>query len=336
MSPQTNTRVLLASYPSGLPISENFRVEQSPIGELLEGEVLLATRFVSVDAHMRAHDPTAKSAASPLHVGCVIEADGTAEVLESMHAEFRPGDVVLGRTGWQTHVRVPGNAVRHFPQDSMEEASGLVQLGTAALTAYTGLRDTAKAQESETLVVPAATGPIGAAAGQHGRMLGLWTIGIVSSQEEVAFAQQKLGFHAVLDRTSGDFIEMLRDACSEGIDVFFENLGGALFREVRPLMNDGGRIILTGTWTQYSHPLGGAGEYGSTATMEAVIRKKLALGVPKIEDASFSSFVEHVHRAVRNGSLWSSVRVEAGLQNAVPAWLAAIDSPDRETTVIRL
>ncbi len=164
-------------FRQALPSSQNFQVEQSPVGELQEGEVLLATRFVSVDAHMRAHHPAASAVASPLYVGCVIEADGTAEVLESRHPDLRPGDVVLARTGWQTHVRLPGYAVHRLPLGSMEEAIGLVQLGTAALTAYTGLRYPAKAREGETLVVPAATGPVGVAAGQHGRLLGLWTIG---------------------------------------------------------------------------------------------------------------------------------------------------------------
>ena len=331
-----STRIVLASYPSGLPSIEDFRMETAAVGEVLEGEVLLETRFVSVDANMRGHDPELGFGHSPLLVGGIIEADGTAKVLASKHPEFRSGDIVMARTGWQSHLRHPGSLVHHIPTSLLREEIALITHGTAAMTAYAGLTYSASYKAGETLVVPAANGLLGAMVGQFARMAGLWTVGIVSSDREVSFIKEKLGFHSALNHTLPGFEDDLTQVCAAGIDIFYETIGGALWRSVRPLMNDYGRVVLAGSWFQYSHALGGAAEYGSVATVEALLRKGLSIGTPKVAELRFDDFSREVVRGNVEGSIWSHVRVEEGLLKAPTAWLTAIDGPERNITVIRI
>ena len=330
-----NTRVVLASLPTGPPSVSNFRVEEAPIGPIADQEVLLGTRFVSVDAHMRSHVP-GLSGNNTLTVGSIVEADGTAEVLQSNHPSFQTGQLVIARTGWQSHVRLRGELLQVVEADQLPEERALFTLGTAAKTAYAGLRLTAGHKPGETLVVPAATGLLAAMVGQFARMAGLWTVGIVSSAEESAFVKQKLGFHSAVDHTAPDFAHLLAQACVEGIDIFFETIGGALWSSVRPLMNDQGRVILAGSWAQYSHPLGGAAEYGSPATMEAVLHKHLTIGTPLTPQLSLTKFSSEVAKGVANGNIWSHVRVEEGLNKAPSAWLTATDRPERGMIAIRV
>ena len=332
---QMNTRVVLASFSTGLPSLENFRVEEAPVEELADGEVLLRTRFVSVDAHMRAHVPSAWGD-NTLQIGSVIEADGTAEILQSNHPAFTPGQIVIARTGWQSHVRLRGDLVDCLEEVAFAEEKALFALGTVARIAYSGLKLTAGYRAGETIVVPAATGTLAAMVAQFGRMAGLWTVGVVSSAEESVFIQQKLGFHSAVDHTAPDFAHLLTQACAGGIDIFFETIGGALWPSVRPLMNDLGRVVLTGTWAQYAHRLGGSAEYGSPATMETVLRRHLTLGTPPWTQLRFKEFATEVGQGVAAGSIWSHVRVEKGLRMAPSSWLTASDRPERGMTAIHV
>ena len=186
------------------------------------------------------------------------------------------------------------------------------------------------------MLVKAATSPLGSWAGQFARLSGTWTVAIVSSQEECKYAVQTLGFQSAVNRAASDFKNRLSEACVVGIDVCIETIGGALWLEFRPLMNEGGRIVLNGTWAQFEHPLSGAADYGSMATIEALIRKKLLLGGARSEDICFADFAADVGRAMKNGASWTRVNIETGLLSAPRAWLSLIDRPEQGITVIRL
>ena len=218
---------------------------------------------------MRAHEGVDRSTGGMLRPGSVIEADGTAEVLVSRHPGSKTGQIVIGSTGWQSHPRLRGDSLRLLPQTDSDEAVSLTRLGTAARTAYAGIRNVARPRAGETVVVTAATSPLGIWAGQFARLDGTWSVAIVSSEEECKYAVQTLGFQTAVNRAASDLESRLSEVCVDGIDVCVETIGGALWREIRPLMNEGGRIVLTGTWAQYEHPLSGASEYGSLPTIEA-------------------------------------------------------------------
>ena len=163
--------------------------------------------------------------------------------------------------------------LRLLPQIDAEEAVSLALLGTAARTAYAGI---ARPREGETVVVKAATSPLGSWAGQFARLSGTWTVAIVSSQEECKYAVQTLGFQSAVNRAASDFKNRLSEACVVGIDVCIETIGGALWLEIRPLMNEGGRIVFNGTWAQFEHPLSGSGlrqhgHYRGPDTQEAPV-----------------------------------------------------------------
>lgn len=332
----TNARVVLKALPRNLPSISDFRVERVQVGSLGEEEVLLRTRYVSVDAHMRSHVAEHKDAEVSLQVGDVIAADGIAEVIASNDPQLRPNDLVLASTGWQTHPRVHRAFVHKLGSLAAEEPVALATLGAPALTVYSGLRRIGMPQAGETLVVPAALGAAGSMCAQIGRLRGLWTVGIVSNNEEAKFARQRLGFHSTVDHTRADFARALADACPDGIDIFIETVGGAFWRQIRPLLNPHARVILTGTWSQYNHHLGGAAEYESPATMEGVIRRKLTISASRPDWSSFAEFAQEMMNAIRDGKIQPAVKVLDGLNSAAGAWLTAIDGPDYSVPIIRV
>ena len=174
-------------------------------------------------------------------------------------------------------------------------------------------------------------------AGQFARMAGLWTVGIVSNPEECVFVRQRLGFHSSLSFQDPEFERLLTEACTErGIDIFFETIGGALWRSIRPLMKKQGRVVLTGSWAQYNHAYGGAAEYGNSATIQAVIEKPLLLGVPDRNKLRFDEFYKEVAQGVADGSIWLHVMLEEGLQKAPMVWMTAIDQPGGSMIAIRV
>jgi NADPH-dependent curcumin reductase CurA len=335
MTEFVNTRVVLASFPVDLPTEGNFQVERSSVPPLRNGEVLLRTRYVSVDAHMRAHQSGNAQATPVLSIGDVIEADATAEVLVSDDPRFQPGQIVLAKTGWQTHSILPAGELHGLPLNEIPETTALALLGTAAFTAYCGLAQIGNPKAGETLVVPAALSATGAMVGQLGRIAGAWTVGIVPGPDAGAFAMNRLGFSSVVDHTRPDFARSLAESCPDGIDVFFETIGGALWHTILPMLNDRARVVLSGTEAQYNHRFGGASQYQDPSTFKWMKEKGGTIGAVHLSSENFAQFVATVGDGLRRGSIWHRIQLLEGLEKAPEAWLTAIDGPNYGTRVIR-
>ena len=253
--------ITLASRPDGAPQPENFKLESAEVPTPGAGEVLIKVHTFSLDPYMRGRMSDAKSYAAPVPIGGTMEAGGVGEVLSSKDPGFQPGDMVLGMTGWATHASLPGNTLRKLP-DGLRPSLALGVLGMPGFTGWHGLNAIGQPKPGETLVVAAATGPVGSMVGQLAKAAGLRAVGIAGGPDKCKLAQEKFGFDACLDHRDFADPASMRTALAakvpDGIDIYFENVGGKVLEAVVPLMNPHGRIPLCGTIAWYNDATPGA------------------------------------------------------------------------------
>ncbi|WP_433520951.1 NADP-dependent oxidoreductase [Nocardia pseudovaccinii] len=247
-----STRIVLASRPEGAPTPANFRIETAALPEPGEGEVLLRTLYLSLDPYMRGRMSAAKSYAAPVEVGDVMVGGTVAEVLESRAPSIAKGDVVQAYSGWQTHQVASATGLRKLDPDKAPISTALGVLGMPGFTAYSGLLKIGQPKAGETLVVAAASGPVGSAVGQIARIKGVRAIGIAGGPEKCAYVREELGFEAAIDHRAPDFADQLRAAVPDGIDIYFENVGGAVADAVYPLLNTYARVPVCGLVANYN------------------------------------------------------------------------------------
>ena len=255
MSPRMNRQLKLAAYPDGLPGPQHFRLETAPVPEPGAGEVLLRTRYLSVDPYMRnLMAPVGPGYAPPVPLGGVMVGGTVSEVVTSGHAGFKAGELVLANAGWQDYALSDGSDLLRLGKagDVAQPSHALGGLGMPGFTAYVGLLDIGQPKAGETVVVAAATGAVGAVVGQLARLKGARVVGIAGGAEKCRHAVDVLGFDACLDRHAPDFAAQLAAACPQGIDVYFENVGGAVFDAVLPLLNLHARVPVCGFISHYN------------------------------------------------------------------------------------
>ena len=254
MSEIKNRRVLLGSRPAGEPTDENFRIETVAMGEPGEGEVLLKTLWLSLDPYMRGRMDDAESYASPVEIGEVMTGEVVGQVIRSNAPEYRPKDIVAGHFGWQEYAigRSNGRRLRKLDSEIQPISTALHVLGMTGQTAYFGLLRLGKPQPGETLVVAAASGAVGSVVGQIGKIKGCRVVGVAGGKAKCAYIVNELGFDAAVDHKAGNLAGDLTAACPNGIDIYFENVGGAVLRAVIPLLNEGARVPVCGYVSQYN------------------------------------------------------------------------------------
>lgn len=246
-------RIVLASRPRGEPTADDFRIERAPLPSPGEGQVLLRNLYLSLDPYMRGRMNAGRSYARPVEIGEVMDGGTVSEVIESRHPGLEPGDLVLAHGGWQTHAIAEGRTLkRKLDAGIAPPTTALGVHGMPGFTAYVGLHEIGKPKPGETVVVAAASGPVGATVGQIARLHGARAVGIAGGERKRAYLRDELGFDVALDHRAPDFAEQLRAACPEGIDVYFENVGGAVFDAVLPLLNDFARIPVCGLVAHYN------------------------------------------------------------------------------------
>jgi NADPH-dependent curcumin reductase CurA len=217
-------QIILASRPTGAPVAENFRLESGPTPVPADGEILVRARYLSLDPYMRGRMSDAKSYAKPVEIGEPMEGETVAEVIESRHAEYRPGDLVQARIGWRTHAAISVAGVRRVNPGLAPITTALGVLGMPGFTAYVGMKVIGQPKPGETVVVAAASGPVGSLVGQLAKLAGARAVGIAGGPEKCAYVRDQLGFDAVIDHRSEGLAEKLAESCPSGIDVYFENM----------------------------------------------------------------------------------------------------------------
>ncbi|MFC3913248.1 NADP-dependent oxidoreductase [Pseudaeromonas sharmana] len=246
-----NRRWVLASRPVGEPVAENFRLDSQPVPEPQAGQVLLQTLYLSIDPYMRGRMSDAKSYAPPVALGEVMVGGAVSRVIASQHPDYAVGELVMAYTGWQEYALSDGNGLFRLG-DLVQPSLALGVLGMPGFTAYMGLLDIGQPQAGETVVVAAASGAVGAVVGQIAKLQGCRVIGIAGGAEKCRYVVDELGFDACIDHKAPDLATRLAEACPQGIDVYFENVGGKVFDAVLPLLNTKARVPVCGLIAHYN------------------------------------------------------------------------------------
>jgi NADPH-dependent curcumin reductase CurA len=252
MTNNVNRRIVLASRPTGAPVAENFRLEESEKPQPQQGEMLLRSVYLSLDPYMRGRMSDAKSYADPVALDEVMVGGTVCQVEASNHPDFEVGEWVLAFTGWQDYGISNGEGLIKMGKNPTHPSYALGVMGMPGFTAYMGLLDIGQPKAGDTLVVAAATGAVGSMVGQIGKLKGCRVIGVAGGEEKCRYAVEKLGFDLCLDHKADDFEQQLAAACDQGIDIYFENVGGKVFDAVMPLLNTGARVPLCGLISQYN------------------------------------------------------------------------------------
>jgi len=270
--PEENRQVLLRRRPNGLPVPEDFAIVEAPLPEPAEGEVLLRGIYLSLDPYMRGRISAARSYARPVEPGEVIEGRVVGQVVRSRHPGFRDGDYAFGGYGWQLYSAVEGGRLEQLDPAEAPISTALGVLGMPGLTAYVGLATIGQPQPGETVVVSAASGAVGAVAGQLAKRQGARVVGIAGGADKCRYVEQELGFDAAIDHRGADLGAALDAACPAGIDVYFENVGGSVQQAVFPRLNDFGRMVMCGMIAEYNDR-----EPRPGPNFGAVVRKRLKI-----------------------------------------------------------
>jgi NADPH-dependent curcumin reductase CurA len=321
MAADVNRQILLKSRPEGMPTLDNFELVQGPVPEPGDGEVLMRTRYLSLDPYMRGRMSAAKSYAKPVEVGQPMVGGTVSEIMASRNPRFAAGDIVLSYSGWQDYARSNGAGLRKLDPAAAPVTTALGVLGMPGMTAYAGLLEIGQPRPGETVAVAAASGAVGAVVGQIAKIRGCRAIGIAGGPDKCRYVVEELGFDACIDHHAPDLARQLEAASPAGIDVYFENVGGAVQQAVWPLLNDFARIPVCGLIAQYNAatPMPGP-------DMFSVLRKRLTVRGFIVTDfaAREPDFQREASEWVRTGRLKYREDVVDGLENAPTAFLGLL------------
>ncbi|MGZ7042888.1 MAG: NADP-dependent oxidoreductase [Thermoanaerobaculia bacterium] len=317
-----NTQVLFKSRPEGFPSESNFEIVENPIPRVGDGEVLRRTIYLSLDPYMRGRMSTQKSYAEPAKLGEPMVGATVSEVIESKNPRYRAGDFVLGFDGWQGYAVSDGKGLRKLDPSEAPISYSLGVLGMIGLTAYVGLLDIGKPKEGETVVVSAAAGAVGSIAGQIARIKGCRVVGTAGTDEKCRFVVNELKFDACINYKKEDLNAALKAACPRGIDVYFDNVGGAVLEAVLKRINVHARIPLIGLISQYSHAKPQPGpNLGSILVNRALIQ-----GMIIFDHADrMPEFLREMAPWLREGKVHYREDVVQGLKNAPAAFIGLLN-----------
>ncbi len=321
MTRSFNRQILLKSRPEGAPTVDNFELREAPVPEPGSGEVLMRTLYLSLDPYMRGRMSAAKSYAKPVDIGQPMVGGTVGKIVASRNPAYAVGEIVLGYGGWQEYALSSGAGLRKLDPSIAPVSTALGMLGMPGMTAYVGLLEIGQPKAGETIVVAAASGAVGSVVGQIGKINGCRVVGIAGSPEKCRFVREELGFDACVDHRVPDFARQLEGACPKGIDIYFENVGGAVQQTVWPLLNDFARIPVCGLIAQYNaaKPMPGP-------DMFSVLRKRLLLRGFIVSDfsAKQADFLRDASAWVRAGRLKYREDIVEGLENAPAAFLGLL------------
>src|SRR5581483_7589428 len=248
----TNVQVVLASRPEGWVEESNFRIVHSPLPQPGPGEMLIKIHWLSLDPYMRGRMSSGRSYAKPAEIGEVMVGGTVGEVLESNGARFKPGDFVVGPLGWQQYAVSNGEGLMKVDRNLIRPSAYLGVAGMPGATAWTGLLEHCQPKAGETVVVSAASGAVGSVVGQLAKMQGCRAVGIAGGPTKCDFTVKELGFDACVDYKAANWRDALKTACPDGIDCYFENVGGAVMDTVFQFLNPFSRIALCGLIADYN------------------------------------------------------------------------------------
>jgi NADPH-dependent curcumin reductase len=332
-------QIVLAARPKGKPQLTDFRLEEIAIPTPASEQVLLEVQYLSLDPYMRGRMDDRKSYAKPLQLGDVMVGETVAKVIASKHPRYSEGDIVLAHTGWRTHALSDGAGLSKVEPALAPISTRLGVLGMPGFTAYVGMRVIGKPRPGETVAVAAASGPVGSLVGQLAKLAGARAVGIAGGPEKCDFVRNELRFDAAIDHRAADFSAQLTTACPNGIDVYFENVGGAIWQAVFPLLNKFARVPVCGLVAQYNGPPPGDGTDRLPATMREVLSKSLTLrGFIYYDFAAehYADFLREVGAGITDGSIRYREDIVDGLEKAPEALIGMLDGRNFGKVIVRV
>lgn len=341
-----NLTVRIARAPAGLPVREDFTLAHEPMPEPADGEVLFRAIYMSMDPSQRRKLPAPAGVPGPLGgtqavgdymvAGQFPPSNGwtggfVGEVIASRHSDFAPGDYVHGGCYWQTYQAVPGAALVKLSHNArLSEEMGL--LGQHGFVAWCGMRHIGRPKAGETVLVSAAGGAIGMIAGQLAKADGARVIGVASG-DKVAYVVDELGFDACIDRNAEDVGVALDRLCPDGIDVYFDNVGGDVLLQAYARMADFGRIVICGMAAEYNAP-----EEPFGASLRPVLRKRLTIAGFVVYDHydEFEQFRSEMKRLIEAGQMKYRIEIVEGFEAAPDALAALLEGRNKGKVIVRL
>lgn len=334
-----NRRIVLAKRPLAEADLSCFRLEKVPLEHPRAGEVLLRTIWLSLDPYMRGRMSDAPSYAPPVAVGEVMTGGTVARVEKSLNANFHEGDLVLAGGGWQEFSISDGGGLVKLPSALTSPSYALGVMGMPGFTAYVGLLDIGKPRPDETVVVAAATGAVGSVVGQIAKIKGCRVVGVAGGAEKCAWAKDELGFDACIDHHSAALDRELAAACPGGIDIYYENVGGKVFRAVLPLLNAHARVPVCGLISQYNEAPQSAHGDSVQALLRAILVKRISMRGFIISDGFAhrrAEFQDAMGNWLREGKIRYREDIVQGLENAPGAFLGLLSGRNFGKLVVRL
>jgi NADPH-dependent curcumin reductase CurA len=322
-----NRRIVLAQRPQGAPVPEDFRLEQVPLPEPDEGQVLLRTEYLSLDPYMRGRMSDAPSYAEPVKIGEVMVGGTVCRVESSRHPDFKEGEWVLAYSGWQDYALSDGSGLTRLGENPQNASYALGILGMPGFTAYMGLLDIGQPKQGETLVVAAATGPVGATVGQIGKMNGCRVVGVAGGSEKCKYAKEVLGFDACINHKDSDFAQQLGQFCANGIDIYFESVGGKILDGVLPLLNTKARIPVCGLISHYNATQLPDGPDRLSLLMRTILVKRLKVqGFIIFDDYGhrYDEFAKDMSQWLSTGQIKYREHLVDGLERAPNAFIGML------------
>ena len=316
-----NRRIVLAARPDGEPKPTDFRLEHVPLPEAGPDEALLEVLWLSIDPYMRGRMSEARSYAPHVKLGEVMVGGAVCRVLASRSDYVAVGDFVLGHAGWQEYAVLPVARLRKIDPTNAPIQTALGVLGMPGMTAYVGLRNIGRPKAGETLVVGAASGAVGSMVGQLAKLSGCRVVGIAGGPEKCAYVRNELAFDDVLDHRQPQLAQRLAEACPDGVDVYFENVGGAIWDAVFPLLNDFARIPVCGLIANYNSLEPPPGPDRTPELFRAILVKHLALRGFIVWDygEQEAEFLDEVGKLFGQGRIKYREDVVDGLEQAPQA-----------------
>jgi hypothetical protein len=308
-----NKRWVLAGRPSGAMTEQNFRLETLPVASPAEGEVLVKNLWLSLDPYMRGRMNAARSYVKPVEIGEVMVGQTVGEVLESKYPTLKPGDKVLTQLGWQLLGCARGEALHKLDAQRAPLSYYLGCLGMPGMTAYFGLKEIGQPKPGETVVVSAASGAVGSVVGQLAKLWSCRAVGIAGGKAKCDYVTGELGFDACIDYKAGNLLRDLEAACPKGVDVYFENVGGAVLETVLRVMNVNSRIVLCGLIADYN-----AAEPYGVKTLRSVLSNRIRMQGMIVFDWKdrYGEALKALGELFAQGKLKYRESVVEGLENA--------------------
>ena len=339
MPASTAQQIVLAARPQGRPKPSDFRLERVPMPEPGPDQLLLEVQYLSLDPYMRGRMEDRKSYAPPVALGEVMSGETVCRVLASRHSGFTEGDIVRAYTGWRSHAAFDAKGATKLDPQAAPITTALGVLGMPGFTAYGGLYAIGKPARGETVVVAAASGPVGSLVGQLARISGARAVGIAGGPGKCAYVKDELGFDAAIDHRAADFPAQLANACPKGIDVYFENVGGAVWQAVLPLLNNYARVPVCGLIAQYNAAGRGEGPDRLPATMREILSRSLTVrGFLNYEfiREHYADFQREVGAGVKEGRIRYREDIVDGLENAPDAFMKMLEGGNFGKLLVRV